>query len=300
MTAATKTPETPFATTPLSPVLGAEVVGYDVRDLKDPRDVEALKLCVRDAQVLCFRDQNLTAAEMVTFLRTIGEPQYHVMRKFLMPETPELYVLSNVKEDGKPVGNAYEGMGWHTDLKGQDKRTAFTVLYGREIPEQGGATCFASMYRAYEALPAEKRKELDGLQFVYTYETQYNNRLKMLAEKGITDHSYPTELRPEQVEYAKRRHINPIVDVNPYNGRKWLHMATGGCAGIVGKENEEGVQFVLDLSDWATSAPFRYDHAWRKNDLLIWDNYGLFHVAGEYDKTKYRRLIWRGSIADER
>jgi len=299
MSALAKTNELPFAPSPLSPVLGAEVRGYDVKTLT-ARDVPALKACVRDAQVLVFRDQNLTPQEMVGFLRTIGEPQYHVLKRFLMSEAPELYVLSNVKEEGQPVGNAYEGMGWHTDLKGQDKRTAFTVLYGREIPPQGGHTCFASMYRAYEALPAERRRELDGMKFIYTYETQYNNRLKLLADKGITDHSYSTTLSPEQMEYAKRRHVNPIVDVNPYNGRKWLHMATGGCAGVEGMEDEAGVKLVLDLADFATSAPFRYDHAWRVNDLVIWDNYGLFHVAGEYDKQKHRRLIWRGSIADER
>lgn len=298
MSALAKTNELPFAFSPLSPVLGAEVRGYDVKTLA-AHDVAALKACVRDAQVLVFRDQQLTPQEVVRFLRTVGEPQYHVLKRFLMSETPELYVLSNVKEEGEPVGNAYEGIGWHTDLKGQDKRTAFTVLYGREIPPEGGHTCFASMYRAYEALSAEKRRELDGMKFIYTYETQYNNRLKLLAEKGITDHSYPTMLAPEQLDYAKRRHVNPIVDVNPYNGRKWLHMATGGCAGVEGMADEAGVKLVLDLADFATSEPFRYDHAWQVNDLVIWDNYGLFHVAGEYDKQKHRRLIWRGSIADE-
>jgi len=287
----------PFAPTPLSDVLGAEVSGFDVRDLADPAIARATTDYLRDCQVLVFRDQTLSQAELVSFVKQFGRPQYHVLRQFALQEMPEIYVLSNIKEEGKPVGNAYEGMGWHTDLVGQKENTDYTVLYGLEIPLVGGATCFASMYKAYDSLPPERKKEIDGRKFIYNYGTQYTNRLKILADKGITDHAYDKPLTPEQQAYAAQRHPLPIVDVNPFNGRKWLLMAGMGCAGVEGMPDAEGVAFVENLIDWATSAPFRYDHAWRKGDLVMWDNYGLFHVAGDYDKAAHRRLIWRCSIA---
>jgi taurine dioxygenase len=289
--------ELPFDPTPLSDVLGAEVVGFDVRDLADTAVARAVGDCLRDCQVLVFRDQTLSQAELVSFVRQFGRPQYHVLRQFALHEMPEIYVLSNIKEEGTPVGNAYEGMGWHTDLVGQKENTDYTVLYGIEIPPVGGATCFASMYKAYEALPHERKKSLDGLKFIYNYGTQYSNRLKFLAEKGITDHAYDKPLTPEQQAYAAERHPLPIVDINPFNGRKWLHMAGMGCAGVEGMSDKDGVAFVEGLVEWATSAPFRYDHAWREGDLVMWDNYGLFHIAGDYDKAAHRRLIWRCSIA---
>jgi taurine dioxygenase len=287
----------PFAPTPLSDVLGAEVCGFDVRDLADPAVARAVTDYLRDCQVLVFRDQTLSQAELVSFVRMLGRPQYHVLKQFALQSTPEIYVLSNIKEENTPVGNAYEGMGWHTDLVGHKENTDYTVLYGLEIPPVGGATCFASMYRAYEALPAERRKSLDGLKFIYNYGTQYTKRLKFLADKGITDHAYDKPLSPEQQIYAAQRHPLPIVDVNPFNGRKWLHLAAMGCAGVEGMADEDGIAFVENLIDWATSSPFRYDHAWRKGDLVMWDNYGLFHVAGDYDKAAHRRLIWRCSVA---
>jgi alpha-ketoglutarate-dependent taurine dioxygenase len=75
-------------------------------------------------------------------------------------------------------------------------------------------------------------------------------------------------------------------------------MSTSGCAGVEGMPDEEGIALVDELVQFATSAPFRYDHKWRRHDLVIWDNRGLFHTAGDYDRKKHRRLIWRCLIAD--
>lgn len=297
-TAETETKPLPFTPVPLSPVLGAEVEGFDVRTLTDPDAVAATMDYLRACQVLVFRDQALTEHDLVAFIRRFGEPQYHVLNQFLMKSAPEIYLLSNIKENGEAVGNAYEGIGWHTDYKGQKQNTAYTVLYGLEVPPEGGETCFASMYKAYEALPDARKRQLEGLKYIYNYGRQYETRLKELDAMGVTDHLYGRPLTPEQQEYAKQRHPVPLVDANPVSGRRWLHMATTGCAGVEGMSDADGIAFVEELVEWATSAPFRYDHKWRVRDLVMWDNRGLFHVAGEYDRTRHRRLIWRCSIAE--
>ncbi len=301
MSVALKKPaDLPFVCNPLSDVLGAEVVDFDVKTLQDPAEVNAVMAYLRDCQVLVFRNQELTPVEMTRFLRLFGDPIYHVLKQFLMSETPEIHILSNVKkEDNEPLGNAYEGLTWHTDLNGQAKPVAYTVLYGKEVPDVGGDTAFASMYKAYEALPAERQRSLEGLKFIYSYEKQHLTRLRVLAERGITDHVYDRPMTEEQLQYAKRRHVLPIVQANPYNGRLWMNLASTGCAGVEGMTDEDGISLVEGLVRHSTSAPFRYDHKWAENDLVIWDNRGLFHHAGEYDRATERRLMWRGSIAGE-
>jgi taurine dioxygenase len=289
----------PFTPQPLSDVLGAEVVGFDVKSLSRPEDVLAIQEHLRDCQVLCFRDQSLEPQDLVRFISLFGKPQYHVLRQFALPGTPEIYVLSNVKEEnGTPVGNAYEGLSWHSDLQGGNMRTAYTALYGVEVPPVRGGTRFASMYKAYEALPEERRRQIDGRNMFYSFGTHYKNRLKYLAERGITDHQYGAPLTEAQKKYAKLRAPLPMVDVNPYNGRKWLHLTTMGCAGVEGMSDEEAIALVDELAAFSTSAPFRYDHNWRARDLVMWDNRGLFHTAGDYDRKVHRRLIWRCLIAD--
>lgn len=294
---ATKPPDLPFSINPLSDVLGAEVTGFDVRGLRPSPAVGAIVEALRDIQVLVFRDQTLTPSELVTFIRLFGPPQSHVLTQFLLPEQPEIYVISNLVEEGKKLGNAYEGINWHTDLIGRGQPTAHTVLYGLEIPRRGGETKFASMYKAYEALPADRQRQLEKLSAVYSYEVQYNNRLERLNEMGA-QHDYKP-LTAEQMEYAKKRHPAPIVSINPYNGRKWLHPQASGGAGVEGMSDEDGIKLIREIVEYATGPRFRYDHPWRVRDLVMWDNRGLFHTAGDYDRAADRRLVHRCSIGDD-
>ncbi len=293
-----KSARLPFSTTPLSDVLGAEVVGFDVKTLQ-AADAAPMLDCLRDCQVLVFRDQNLPPDAMVRFLNLFGEAQRHPLKQFRMPDAPELYVISNIKdEQGNSLGNPYEGLSWHTDIGSQEKPTIYTVLYGVEVPVSGVRTRFASMYDAYTALPMERREALEKLKFIYSYETQYTKRIEMLETRGITDHQYGEPLSPEAAVHARRRVLTPIVDTNPYSGRKWLHFSTLGCAGVDGMSEEAGVRLVEELEAHAISQAFRYDHAWRRNDLVMWDNRGLLHSAGDYDRKNERRMVWRGSIAE--
>ncbi len=288
----------PFSPEPLSQVLGAEVKGFDVRTLTDAH-TETIKDYLRDCQLLVFRDQDLAPQDMVRFAGLFGEPQRHILKQFRLPEAPEIYVLTNKKDDeGKAMGNAYEGLGWHTDLMSPGLITSHTALYGLEVPSEGGHTGFVSMYGAYESLPPERRAYLETLTSLYSYGYLYRKRLKMLAAKGIDDHPYDVPLTEAQEAFAAEKVPMPVCDTNPYNGRKWLHFSSTGCAGVVGMPEEEGIKLIDDLSAYATSTQFRYLHQWRKNDLLIWDNRGLFHSATDYDRKKHTRHIWRCLIGE--
>lgn len=117
-------------------------------------------------------------------------------------------------------------------------------------------------------------------------------------DKGVTDHPYGARLSDEQLKTATVRQKRRIVSVNPFNGRTWLNLATMGCIGVEGMSDADGIKLVEGLVEWSTSTPFRYDHAWKKGDLVIWDNRGLFNVADAWDKVKHRRHIWRCSIGN--
>ena len=94
---------------------------------------------------------------MLDFTRLFGDPDPHILQQFALPGFPDIVVLSNIVENGRALGNRKEGFGWHTDLTYMAQPAAYTILYGLEVPPEGGDTLFASLYKAYEALDdAEK------------------------------------------------------------------------------------------------------------------------------------------------
>jgi taurine dioxygenase len=287
-------------TTPTATVVGpgfaAEVEGFDVRGAIAAGTAAGLVDLLHRHQVLVLRDQDLTPAELVAFVRLVGEPQYHVLDQFLLKEQPEIYVLSNIVEDGRPIGNASEGITWHTDLSSRERPTAYTFLYGLEVPRAGGDTWFASTYLSYEALPEERRRALDPLKVVHSYERLYAARRAKLAAEGKDPYADLTDRQREQATSA----VHPMVRTHPSTGRRGLYLGTMAIERVVGMEQEEGLRLVEELLEHSISPPFRYDHRWRPKDVVVWDNRGLLHSASPYDKERERRLVYRLSIEGER
>src|SRR5271154_34538 len=123
--------------------LGAEASGVDPHSLSEA-DFDALRRALARHGVLVMRDQQLSPAELVQFSRRFGELEYHVLDQYWLAEQPEVYVISNIVENGKPIGNPREGFGWHTDLSYMPLPTAYTFLYGLEVPAAGADTHFCT------------------------------------------------------------------------------------------------------------------------------------------------------------
>src|ERR1043165_9233163 len=123
---------------------GGEVRDFDLKALLHrPGNAEFLKtLC--EHGVLVFRDQYLTPEDFVAVCRFCGELELLVLDQYRMRERPEIYVLSNIERDGKPIGDPKNGFGWHTDLSYMQHPTAYTVLYGVETPPEGADTLYSS------------------------------------------------------------------------------------------------------------------------------------------------------------
>jgi taurine dioxygenase len=197
-------------------------------------------------------------------------------------------VLSNIVEDGKPIGNRREGFGWHTDLTYMPVPPAYTILYALEVPPVGGETLFASLYRAWDTLDDAVRDRLRGLRTVHWYPHMYNKRV------GVAPLTEAQLARTPPV-------TQPVVRLHPATGREGMYLNLGDCVGIEGLDGtaqDATMALIAELYDYTTEN-FCYRHHWRPGDLLIWDNRGALHTATDYDTERHRRRVWRTSVVGE-
>ncbi len=271
---------------PYDAPLGAEVSGFDPRALSDA-DFDALIHALAKHGVLVLRDQHLAPAELVRFSRRFGELEYHVLDQYWLAEQPEIYVISNIVENGQPIGNPREGFGWHTDLSYMPLPTAYTFLYGIETPAEGADTEFCTIYPATDALEPELRARLDGMTMRHSYAMLHAGR----------------PWAPPLTEQQKARSpdvFHPMIRTHPVTGRKGIYLGGATCVQPLGMDDAEGQALVAELYARATRREHVYAHKWRQYDLVFWDNRFVMHSATEYDRDRYRRLIHRTSVRGEK
>ena len=272
---------------PLSSVFGAEVIGIDPALPMDDATFATLLRGWLDHQLLLFRNVVMTPEQQIDFTRRFGE--LHIMSPpdTNLPGHPEIFVVSNVEENGKALGMRRVGLGWHTD--GEDKAipNAGSFLYALQVPAEGGDTYFANMYAAYDALPPETRHRIDGKRACF-------------SRVRLHDVHYP-HLGPltEAQKAARPDVFHPLARTHPLSGRKALYIGRWAID-IQGMPEEEGRALVRELHDFSVQPRFVYRHRWRKGDALLWDNRCLQHCATEFDETRYRRHMHRTTLEGDR
>jgi taurine dioxygenase len=271
---------------PFDAPLGAEAHGIDPRTI-DEADFAALRRALADYGVLVLRDQSLTPAELVAFSRRFGELEYHVLDQYWLAEQPEIYVISNIVENGQPIGNPREGFGWHTDLSYMAFPTAYTFLYGLEVPDAGAETLFCTIYPTTDALPDAERARLETITVRHSYAKLHESR------PWAAPLTEPQKARSPDV-------FHPLMRTHPITGRKGVYLGGTTCAFPLDMAEAEGNALIRDLFADATRPEHVYAHKWRPHDLVFWDNRGVMHSATEYDRERYRRLIHRTSVRGEK
>ena len=266
--------------------LGGEIAGIDVREIGTAVPLAAIRDALLEKQLLCFRGQELEPGDLAAFTRLFGDPLPHVLRQFSFAGHPEIYVLSNIVENGRPIGNRREGFGWHTDLAYMARPAAYTILYAIEIPNQGGDTLFASFYRMWESMDDAAKARLRTQQGRYSYNHLYSQR---------------TDVEPLTAEQKARTPdvTHPFARLHPETGREGLYIGGDDFIGVEGGDDPDGDYQAMWRLFEDTTERFSYRHHWRVRDLLIWDNRGLIHTATDYDTERERRLIWRTSVTGE-
>ncbi|AJE46748.1 TauD/TfdA dioxygenase family protein [Celeribacter indicus] len=272
-------PHRPLEMRPLSKKLGVEIRGVDLADLDDAVFAK-LKEAFDIHGVVVLPGQKLTPEELRAFGRRFGPLETHTLLQYTLPDYPEIYVLSNLEENGKPLGAHNEGIGWHTDLSYKERPVMATMLYGIMCPPEGGDTLFADMSAAWDALPEARKAELDGKKIQHSY------------QKWMATRADRAPLTEEQK--AKTPDVtHPLVRTHPATGRKSLFIGTGTVYGLEGVSNPEGKRIVDELVDYATGEDFVLVHKWTEGDVVMWDNRRTLHTGTLFDDTKYKRHIHR-------
>jgi taurine dioxygenase len=250
--------------------MGAEIVGLDLSQPLDDVGFAAVRRAFLDSEgVLILRDQHITPEQHIAFSRRFGPLMIHVLRQFLLPGHPEILLVSNVIENGKPVGLGDAGRYWHSDLSYAAEPSLGSLLHAQEIPSEGGDTSFANMYAAYEALPADLKRTLDGKRAVHSYRKSYERM------SGSTWRPPLTEAQKEEVQEV----THPVVRTHPETGRKALFVNEGFTSRILDMPEADSSALLDRLFAHSTELRFRYRHQWRDHDLVFWDNRCAIHLA---------------------
>jgi taurine dioxygenase len=272
--------------------LGAAIAGIDLADDVDQATFRAAESAFIDNQVVVFRDQRLSEARHIAFSRRFGELEIHVLKQYLHPDHPEILLISNIVEDGRPIGIADAGQYWHTDLSYVAAPSRCSLLYALELPvdeagETRGDTLFASALAAYDALPEAMKNRLAPLRAIHRYGDRYE---RMKSEGGVR-----TALSDEQ-----RRQVpevtHPVVRTHPKSGRKSLYVNEGFTTGIVGMPEDESRDLLAELVEHVKRPEFIYRHKWRKGDMLMWDNCSVQHRAVADYALPLRRRMHRTTV----
>jgi taurine dioxygenase len=272
---------------------GAEVRDFDLKTLHGEGDNSEFLRTLCEHGVLVFRKQDLTPDDFVRVCRFCGELDFHVLDQYRMPERPEIYVLSNIVRDGKPIGDPKNGFGWHTDLSYLKHPTAYTVLYGVETPPEGADTLYTSTQLALEKLDASVRGRIEGRKGIHSYRYMREGNAKYRKENIVA-----APLTAEQLARTPDV-VHPMVRTNPVTQARSLYLGGDCITRIEGLGEAESRELLDALFEFALRPEFRLRHVWQPRDVVFWDNRTTMHTATEYDREKYRRLIWRASVIGE-
>ncbi len=277
---------------PLSPALGAEIVGADLARPMPDEVFARVKRALLDHCVLVFRDQHLSPERQIAFSRGFGELHIHLLDRYLMKGHPEILMLTNVKENGQSVGIGDAGRYWHSDVSYEAEPPLGSLLYGVEIPPAGGDTLFANMYAAYDALDEAGKRRVGGLRARHRYKmARYRELIEETDQAGAEG-----DARLQAVSH-------PIARRHPETGRKALYVNRGFTIGIEGGIEElpgpEAGTLLAELLDHVEDPRFQYRHVWRPRDLVFWDNRCVMHLATPYDPA-HTRLMWRTTVKGDR
>ena len=270
-----------FAVRQLSPALGAEILGVDLRDPIG----ESLKQRFLDTWhehlVILLRNQTLEEDSQVRFAETFGPPAKITSGRTFSAKHPSVMLISNIRENGERIGALPDGeMHFHSDQCHQEIPAKATVLYAIEVPSRGGNTLFANGYAAYETLSESIKHRIAGRRALNAY------------DKDST-------LRTASYENAGSSFWHPVVRTHPATRRKALYVNRLMTRAIEGLPREASDELLQRLFDHQEQPQFVSEHVWRPGDILMWDNRCTVHARTDFPLGE-RRLLRRVTILGEK
>ena len=258
----------------LSGHIGAEIA-CDVRTIT-PDVARMVRQQVYEHKLVVFRDQQLTRNEYVQFAKVLGTPQIYLQKNYHHPDHPEIFVSSNVPENGQKVGVSGTGRYWHSDYQFHPEPLPMTMLYPQILPAGKRETYYVDMERAYLDLPADLRGYVEGKHAIHEAKWRY----KISADD--IDRAIIDIIQSIEAQMPATKH--PAVIVHPVTGKKSLYLSSGFTTGIEGLSYEENREVLARMFNFTEHENRMHVHPWQAGDILLWDNRSLIHKASDTPK----------------
>jgi alpha-ketoglutarate-dependent taurine dioxygenase len=273
-----------LATRPLMPAFGVEILDVDVASAGRETLAEIATWLFRHGAIL-LRGQALDQAAQVAFTNVFGVPAGNDYPEWCDPDYPEIYVISNKVVNGRRIGDPAAGLNWHTDMNFHRNPALCTMLHALEVPREGSDTLLADVCAAWNAIPADRQRQLDGLKVQHSFS-------KLMAKRGRAVSKEQLEALPDV--------IHPLVRRHAHDGRKSLWVSSSlVIRGIIGMPEAEAIDLIDELIAFATQDQFVYRHKWRRGDVLVWDNRCTLHRGTPFDMENDVRHVHRTWVRGE-
>ena len=277
---------------PTGETLGATVTGIDLAKPLSDADFSTIVSALGRHGVLRFPDQSLDAAGLRAFSSRFGGLQASVTGKLGVPGMPDVGVLSNIIENGEPIGLADAGQDWHTDMSYNELIGYTNVLYAVKVPRRDGkplgATQFANMHAAYEDLSPSLKEKLKDC----TATHDFNKFWEAMRTR-------PGSIRPPLTEEQRRKRppsVHPVFLTHPITGRKVLYCNPGYVIRINELEEADSERVLETLFAHQLQDKYIYTHTWAERDVLMWDHIGTLHNAIPDYRADEPRLMLRCQV----
>ena len=266
---------------------GAEIINFDLSKSLNNKYFKEILKNFNEYGILLFRNQNLSIKNQVIFGRKFGKVLIHAVNQNHAKEHPEIYVLSNLDNNGQPSGKHPDqgSLYWHTDGSWRKNTGQATIMVADIIPSKGGETHFCCMENAYDFLDDSNKQKIINLFAYHNLDFSRNRR-----------HGHDP-LSKKQKNNAPPV-IHPVVRTHPSTKRKSLFLGDH-AEYIEGMDYSKGRNFIEQLNKLAIKTQFIYKHKYKEGDVLVWDNRRLLHKGTKYDTAKEKRVMRRTTIIGE-
>jgi taurine dioxygenase len=268
-------------------ILGAQVQALDLSRALTDTEFDTLILAIGSHGVLEFPNQTLTTAQLKAFSQRFGELYVSPGGRAQAEGFPEVMILSNMIQDGKPLGIGDAGQSWHTDMSYSNIIAFANVLHGTVIPQREGkplgATQFRNTQAVYNDIPEELKERLANKTITH----DFNKFWDMMRSR-------PGSTRPALSEEEKRKRppaVHPTFLTHPITRQKVLYANPGYAMKINELDQEESNEILEYLFDLQMQDKYLYTYQWKKDSLLMWDNIGTMHNAvADYGPDEHRYI----------
>jgi len=268
-------------------ILGAQVRALDLSRALTDTEFDTLVLALGSHGVLEFPNQTLTTAQLKTFSQRFGELYVSPGGRAQAEGFPEVMILSNMVQDGKPLGIGDAGQSWHTDMSYSNIIAFANVLHGTVIPQREGkplgATQFRNTQAVYNDIPEELKERLANTTITH----DFNKFWDMMRSR-------PGSTRPALSEEEKRKRppaVHPVFLTHPITRKKVLYANPGYAMKINELNQDESDEILEYLFDLQMQDKYLYTYQWKKDSLLMWDNIGTMHNAvADYGPDEHRYI----------